>query len=116
MAEHDGQLFAGTLPSGKVFAYSAGQQIMWGHSLPPGWHHVTGVKSANRLTLFVDGELVARTPPFDASSYLVDADRTLQLGTGINGPLNGTLADVRIYRRALGVAEIEALAKIKPRE
>ncbi len=116
MAEHDGQLFASTLPSGKVFAYSAGQQAMWGHSLSPGWHHIAAVKSANRLTLFVDGELVARTPPFDAASYLVDANQPLHLGSGSNGPLNGTLTDVRIYRRALGSAEIETLAKIKPKE
>lgn len=116
MAEHDGQLFAGTLPSGKVFAFSAGQQAMWGHSLSSGWHHVAAVKSANRLTLFVDGERVAQTPPFDMSSYLLDANRPLSLGTGINGPLNGKLAEVRIYRRALSVAEIEAFAKIKPKE
>ncbi len=116
MAEHDGQLFASTLPSGKVFAYSAGQQAVWGHSLSPGWHHVAAVKSANRLTLYVDGEQVAQTPPFDAASYAVDADQTLRLGTGTNGPLNGTLADLRVYRRAIGVTEVEALAKLKPGE
>jgi len=113
MAEHDGQLFASTLPSGRVFAYSAGQQAMWGHSLSPGWHHVAAIKSANLLTLFVDGERVAQTPPFDARSYQVDTNQPLRLGTGTNGPLNGTLADVRIYRRALGREEIEALAKDK---
>ncbi len=116
MAEHDGQLFASTLPSGKVFADSAGRQAMWGHTLTAGWHHVTAVKSANRLTLFVDGERVAQTPQFDAASYQVDSNQPLQLGTGTNGPLNGTLAEVRIYRRALGVVEVEALTKIKPKE
>jgi len=116
MAEHDGRLFASTLPSGKVFAYSAGQQAMWGHTLSVGWHHVAAVKSANRLTLFVDGARVAQTPPFDATSYQVDASHPLRIGTGSNGPLNGSLADVRIYRRALGGAEVEALAEIKPKE
>jgi hypothetical protein len=116
MAEHDGQLFAGTLPSGKIFAYSAGQQAMWGHSLTPGWHHIAAVKSANRLTLFVDGARVAQTPPFDATSYQVDASQPLRLGTGSNGPLNGSLADVRIYRRVLGEAEIATLAKRNPGE
>jgi gamma-glutamylcyclotransferase (GGCT)/AIG2-like uncharacterized protein YtfP len=116
MAEHDGQLFASTLPSGKVFAYSAGQQAMWGYSLSAGWRHVGAVKSANRLTLFVDGERVAQTPSFDAADYRVDANQPLRLGNGANGPLNGSLADVRIYRRALSIAEIEALTKIKPTE
>jgi dienelactone hydrolase len=114
MAEHDGQLFASTLPSGKIFAFSAGQQAAWGHSLSPGWHHIAAVKSANRLTLFVDGELVAQTPPFEAAGYQVDADQPLRLGTGENGPLNAALADVRIYRQALQPAEIEALTQAKP--
>lgn len=116
MAEHDGQLFASTLPSGKIFAYSAGQQAAWGHSLSPGWHHVAAVKSADRLTLYVDGEQVAQTPPFDAASYQVDANQPLRLGNGTNGPLNGKLADVRIYRRALGVADVQALAKLTPKQ
>jgi dienelactone hydrolase/outer membrane protein assembly factor BamB len=116
MAEHDGQLFAGTLPSGKIFVYSAGQQASWGHSLSPGWHHVAAVKSANRLTLYVDGQRVARTPPFDAASCLVDTNHPLRLGTGTNGPLNGTLADVRIYRRAIGNADIQSLSKMVPND
>jgi dienelactone hydrolase len=116
MAEHDGQLFASTLPSGKIFAYSAGQQASWGHTLTSGWHHVAAVKSADRLTLHVDGERVAQTPPFDAASYRLDTDQPLRLGTGANGPLNGTLADVRIFRRAIDGAEVAALSKLKPRE
>ncbi len=114
MAEHDGQLFASTLPSGKIFAFSAGQQAMWGHSLAAGWRHVAAVKSADRLTLFVDGKRVAQTSPFEAGKYHVDSNQPLRLGTGTNGPLNGILADVRIYRRTLGEAEIDALAKMIP--
>lgn len=114
MAEHDGQLFAGALPSGKVFAYSAGQQASWGHALAQGWRHVAAVKSSNRLTLYADGARVAHTPPFDAASSQVDTDLPLLLGTGANGPLNCPLADVRIYRRAIGDAEVAALAKAVP--
>jgi dienelactone hydrolase len=114
MAEHDGQLFASTLPSGKIFAFSAGRQAMWGHALSPGWHHIAAVKSANRLSLFVDGEFVAQTPPFDAANYDVDAQQPLRLGEGPSGALHAPLADVRIYRRALARAEIEALAQAKP--
>lgn len=77
---------------------------------------VTAVRTATRLTLFVDGECVAQTPTFDAARYVVDANQPLRLGTGTNGSLNGTLADVRVYRRAIGNAEVEALGKIKPKE
>jgi hypothetical protein len=107
-------LFAGALPSGKVFAYSAGQQASWGHALAQGWRHVAAVKSSNRLTLYADGARVAHTPPFDAASSLVDTDLPLLLGTGANGPLNCPLADVRIYRRAIGDAEVAVLAKAVP--
>lgn len=81
-----------------------------------GWHHVAAVKSTDRLMLFVNGELVSQTSPFDATSHLVDANQPLRLGTGTNGPLNGTLADVRIDRRAIDVAEIRELAKLKPKD
>lgn len=116
MAEHNGQLFASTLPSGKIFAWSAGQQATWEHSLPPGWHHITAVKSTDRLTLYLDGEQVAQTPPFDASIYSVDTDQPLRIGTGTNGPLNGALTDVRIYRRAITATEVDALSKSQPEE
>jgi dienelactone hydrolase len=114
LAEQGGQLFASTLPSGKIFAFSAGQQAMWGRSLAAGWHHVAAVKASSRLALYVDGEFVAQTPPFDAASYQLDTDQPLRLGSGANGPLHGTLSDVRIYRRELGPAEIEALANARP--
>jgi outer membrane protein assembly factor BamB len=114
MAEHEGQLFASTLPSGKIFAFSAGRQAASGQTLSPGWHHIAAVKSSDRLTLYLDGKVAAQTQAFDAASYQVDTEQPLRLGTGENGPLNGKLADVRIYRRALPLAEIEALAATKP--
>lgn len=110
MAEHDGQTFCSTLPSGKVFAFSAGQQTQWGYTFPGGWQHVAAVKSANRLTLHVNGALVSSSPVFEASSYQLDSDAPLRVGAGKNGPLNGSLSDVRVYQRAIGIAEIEDLA------
>lgn len=115
MSEHDGQLFASTLPSGKIFTFSAGQQASWGHALAPGWHHIAAVKSAKSLSLFVDGALVAQTPPFDANTFQLDSIEPLRLGTGENGPLHGKLADVRMYRRTLHRAEIQALSQSKLR-
>jgi hypothetical protein len=73
-------------------------------------------KLAEEGSLFVDGERVAQTPLFDAASYLVDAKQPLCLGTGTNGPLNGTLVDVHIYRQPLNLTEIQSLAKVKPQE
>lgn len=115
MAEHDGLVFCSTLPSGKIFAFSAGQQAAWGHTLSSAWHHVAAVKSATRLTLYVDGQQVAQTPAFDGSGYHLDTAAPLRIGSGTNGPLNGRLSDVRVYRRTLGAAEVEALAAKAPK-
>lgn len=114
VAEHDGQAFYSTLPSGKVFACSVGQQVSWGHTLSSAWHHVVATKSADRLTLYVDGERVAQSPAFDAASYQLDTTAPLRIGNGVNGPWSGRLSDVRVYRRVLTAAEIEALAGQHP--
>ncbi len=114
MAEHDGEVFCGTLPSGHVFAFSAGQQVAWGQSLSSAWHHVAACKSAERLTLFVDGRQVAQSPTFDADSYQLETAAPLRVGDGANGRWHGRLRDVRVYARALGADEIAALANQAP--
>jgi hypothetical protein len=110
MAEHDGQVFCSTLPSGKVFAASHGRQVSWDYTLAAGWHHIAAVKSAERLALYVDGKQVAQTAEFDAAAWDLNSDAPLRLGSGMNGPFNGQLADLQLFRRALRPAEIEALA------
>jgi len=114
MAEHDGRVFCSTLPSGRIFAFSAGRQAMWGRSLPSGWHHITATKSADRLTLHVDGQKVAEAVGFDASSWDLTSAAPLRIGNGMNGPLNGRLSDVRLYQRLLSADEIQALAAQRP--
>jgi hypothetical protein len=114
MAEHAGQVFCSTLPSGKIYAFSAGQQTQWGQTLSSDWHHICAVKSADRLTLYVDGRQVSQSATFGAARYQLDSNAPLQLGTGLNGPCNGQLEDVRIYRRVLTATEIESLAKSRP--
>jgi len=116
MAERAGEVFCSTLPSGKVFATQQGRQVSWDHTLPSGWHHIVAVKTANRLTLHVDGKQVAENIGFDASSWNLDSTAPLRLGTGMNGPFNGQLADLQLHRRALAVSEIEQLAAKKPKK
>jgi len=111
MAEHDGEVYCSTLPSGKVFAYSQGHQVAWGHPLPSRWCHVTAVKTSQQLRLYVDGELVAQSYLAEQANFDLDGNADLKIGSGMNGPLNGRLADVRFYLRTLADEEIEALAK-----
>jgi hypothetical protein len=114
MAEHAGEVFCSTLPSGRIFAFSAGHQVAWEHTLSSAWHHVVAIKSADRLVLYVDGRRVAETATFDADDYPLDNSAPLRVGNGMNGRWNGRLDDVRIYQRRLNAAEIEALANQQP--
>lgn len=114
MAEHDGQVYCATLPSGKVYSASHGLQTSWDHSLSSGWRHVVAIKTARGLALHVDGERVSELHAPEAVGYQLDAGAPLRLGDGMTGPLNGQLADLRLYRRALTAAEIAALAASPP--
>jgi hypothetical protein len=111
MAEHEGKLFCSTLPSGKVFAFEAGRNVMWGNSLSPGWHHVAAVKSSDRLTLYVDGQRVAQSAAFDRAQFNLDAASPLRIGSGANDFFRGRLADLRLYGRALRADEVHDLAQ-----
>ncbi|HUG18286.1 MAG TPA: LamG-like jellyroll fold domain-containing protein, partial [Planctomycetaceae bacterium] len=72
------------------------------------------VRSASRLSLYVDGELVSQTPKFDASGYSLDCDAPLKLGTGIHGDFHGLISGARLYQRALDATEIELLSQKSP--
>lgn len=114
MAEHAGEVFCATLPSGKVWAARHGRQVSWDHSLPSGWHHIAAVKNADRLTLHVDGKQVAESIGFDATTWNLDSTAPLHLGNGMNGPFNGRLHHLQIHPRSITPDEIQALAKQMP--
>jgi hypothetical protein len=114
MAEHAGEVFCATLPSGRVWAARHGRQVSWDHSLPSGWHHIAAVKTASRLTLHVNSKQVSESSGFDAAEWNLDSAAPLRLGTGMNGPFNGQLANLQIHRRALAASEIEAFSAKRP--
>ncbi|MEX2170784.1 MAG: LamG domain-containing protein [Pirellulales bacterium] len=110
MAEHDGQIFCSTLPSGKIYSWRAGRVAMSNTELPPGWHHVAAVRSGNSLAVFIDGKLTGHEDEFEPSDYDLSNDQPLQIGFGPNDFFKGRLCDVRLYRRALTGVEIQKLA------
>ena len=59
MAEFGGHVFCSTLPSGKIYFYEVGQNAQFGMSFPTGWQHVAAMRTKERLSLYLNGELVA---------------------------------------------------------
>ena len=110
MAMFQGRLFVGALPSGHVQSIEFGRNVTYDHALPTGWVHLTAVRAADELRLYVNGRQVATSAKFNAADYDLTNDRPLKIGFGAHDYFNGRLQDVRVYRRALGDSEIERLA------
>jgi hypothetical protein len=110
MAVYQGRLYGGTLPSGHVLSLGAGKMVSWDRTFPGGWHHVAAVKASGRLTLYVDGRLVALSAPAHPGDYDLSSGAPLRIGAGPHEHFNGLLSDVRLYRRALDDREIGSLA------
>ena len=112
MAEHGGQVFCSTLPSGHVYAYRAGAGVAWDQTFPPGWHHVAAVRTGGELKLSIDGKVVGSSSSASAD-FDLDSDAPLRIGFGANDYFNGRLRDLRLYRRALSAGELQLLAQGK---
>ncbi len=110
MAVFQGRLFVGTLPSGKVMSLKAGEVVTLDRQLPAGWVHLTAVKGADRLKLYLDGELVATSGKFDPADYDLSSPVPWKIGFGPHDYFNGSLSDVRVYRGALTDKVIGKLA------
>lgn len=113
MAEHDGRVFCSTLPSGHIHSFAAGTMAQWGHSLDENWHHVVAIKSNQKVTLYLDGNEVAHSDA-EMADYDLGSDAPLRLGDGVNGPFAGAIQKLRIYHRALALADIATLAAERP--
>jgi hypothetical protein len=110
MAVFGGKLFAGTLPSGCVCCLEAGKSATYDRELAPGWRHVAGVKAGGVLKLYVDGQCVATSSPFNPGDYDLASSTPLRIGFGQHDYFNGRMKDLRLYRRALSESEIASLA------
>jgi hypothetical protein len=108
MAVHQGRLFVGTLPSGRVLSIEAGRNATYDRQLSPGWHHIAAVRGASKLKLYIDGSLVSESTAMDANDYDLTTDAPLQIGFGAQDHYRGRIADVRLYRGELSSAQIQS--------
>jgi len=111
MAEFQGRLFCGTLPSGRVWSFEAGRNVTYDHAVPDGWYHLAVTRQGNQLRLYLDGRPVAASSPFNPSDYDLGSDQALKIGFGANDYFRGALRDVRLYRAALDQPQIQQLAR-----
>jgi hypothetical protein len=114
MAVYDGKLFCGVLPSGHVLSLEAGKCATYDRALPPGWVHLAAVRGADRLRLYVNGKLAARSTTFNSADYVISNKQPLKIGFGPHDYFNGKLKDVRLYRRALTDVEIAQVLRASP--
>ena len=111
MAQHQGKLFATTLPSAHVWSLQTGACVTWDDEFPPGWHHVAAQRHGDTLRLFVDGKSVAESSVGKASSLNLASDQPWQIGAGCGDFFHGSLSDVQVFRRALSIDEILEMQK-----
>jgi len=73
------------------------------------WHHVVATYDGTRMSLYIDGELLASE---SATGNISVNDEPVYIGADPEKPgreWNGLIDDVRIYSYALSEAEIKSL-------
>src|SRR5262245_22839107 len=110
MAVHQGRLFTGTLPGGRVLSIEAGRNATFDRAFPAGWRHVAAVRNSDRLQLYVDGSRVAESAPFGANDFDLTSQQPIRIGAGAQKFYDGSLCDVRLYRGALSGEQVRELA------
>jgi hypothetical protein len=110
MAEYQGRLFVGTLPTGHALSIAAGANVTHDHSLPTGWQHIVAQRAGRELKLFLNGKQVAKSAPFNPADYDLSTDQPLRIGFGPTDYLHGKLRDVRLFDRAISAEAIQSLA------
>lgn len=111
MAVFKGRLYVGTLPAGQVLSTEAGRNATLDRELASGWHHLSAVRALHHLELYVDGELVAKSPIPDSEKYVHSTSEPLYIGFGAQDFFRGQMADVRLYRGSLTPEQARRLAR-----
>lgn len=110
-ATYRGDSYWTTLPTGHIHRLRTGAAVSWDELFPSGWHHVAARKAGGRLSLWVDGKQVAESEAFDAARLPLKTPAPLRIGKGPGSTFRGTLAHVRLDRRALTPEELTSAAQ-----
>ena len=118
-----GRLFAGTSTChgiasddphpdvGRVCSFEAGRNVSFDGDLGRTWRHVTVVRGADRLRLYIDGQESAQSATINEDRFDLINEEPLHIGLGTQNHFSGAISDLRIYNRALGQREVSALTE-----
>ena len=109
MAIYDGRLFCSVLPSGLIKSIEAGKCVTYDRQLVPGWRHLAAVRNGHHLKLYIDGSLVKTSSEFNPADYDISNNSSLKIGFGQHDYFNGSMSEVRLYKRALTDSEVNAV-------
>lgn len=119
---HDGKLFAGVASCtssaldapcdvrGRVFSMEAGRCASYGKDIGPGWKHLTAVRRDQRLEVYLDGKLAAKSSVFSSNEFDLTNECPLRIGMGQTDSFHGCIRDARLYDGALSPDTIRQIA------
>jgi len=123
LTTHKGMLFASTgtcqaraqdldpdLIAGRVMYCQAGAVASHEHDIGGTWTHVTAVRKAKELRLYINGELAHRAALPRRKYFDLGNPEPLRIGAGTQGSFSGAISDVRIYAGAMSPAAVKKLA------
>ena len=88
----------------------AGKCVSYDDDIGPGWNHLVVRREKSRLTIHVNGKLVAQSSDFHSDDYDISNNEPLKIGFGEMDYFSGKIREVRLYNRALHDDEIRTQA------
>lgn len=110
MAQFNGRLCCGLLPSGRVFAMKAGPCVTLDKPLESGWRHIAAIRRGGTLELHVDGLRMASSEAFNPDEFDLNRSPKIEIGSGQGDTFRGKMTAVRFFNRALDAREIMVLS------
>jgi len=95
---------------GRVYATELGQVVSHDHDIGTDWTHITAIRQAKELQLYVNGTHVSTTTASAGHSFDLNNPHPLTIGSGPQGAFAGRIADLRLYNTALSGEQVSTLA------
>jgi len=112
MVLHGGRLFCGVVPSGQIYAMTAGQVATVDQELPKRGCRITVTRKGSDLTIYINGIVESRQSPLanwqKQAACELDISNNVQLsiGSGPGGSWQGKITNLKVVSYAMTQEEI----------